>query len=184
MNPLDALAYLKAEVPSDDPAPVMAVDGDDAPVLRKLGGGLLVAYLVDEGDHFAYVQGRDLRAAGLDDERLHARAVANLANAAEGRVKLQRHGEVSVLFFDGHFEASLMLLDDLWDHSLREAHGGRPAVAAPARDVICFCDSSSTEGLAELRAVIARVWPGGDHLLSDRIFERKDGRWRVRDPLS
>jgi hypothetical protein len=57
-------------------------------------------------------------------------------------------------------------------------------VAAPARDVICFCDSSSTEGLAELRAVIARVWPGGDHLLSDRIFERKDGRWRVRDPLS
>src|SRR5215467_4423981 len=106
VNPSDAIAYLKAEIPSDDPAPVVTLDEDSSPVLKKLGGGLLVAYLIDEGNRFSYVQGRDLKAAGVDAEQLHAYALANLAKLAAGRVTVRPNGPTWADFFDGNFEAS------------------------------------------------------------------------------
>jgi uncharacterized protein YtpQ (UPF0354 family) len=184
VNPTAAIAYLKAEIPGDDPAPVVTLDGESSPILKKLAGGLLVAYLIDEGNRFSYVQGRDLRAAGVDAEQLHAHAVANLAKVAAGRVTIRQNGPTWAVFFDGNFEASLILLDQLWDKSLREHHHGMPAVAIPARDILCFCDSSSADGIAELRAVIGRIWPRGDHLISNQIFQRQGGRWVPHEVLS
>jgi hypothetical protein len=42
--------------------------------------------------------------------------------------------------------SSLMLVDDIWTHGLREyAHD--PVVAIPARDVLAFCDGGVGPGL-------------------------------------
>jgi uncharacterized protein YtpQ (UPF0354 family) len=176
-SPLEALAYLKAEIPADDPGPVMEVSEQNAPVLRKLVAGILVAYVIDAGNLFSYIQGKDLVAAGIDADQLHARAVENLRRAAKGRVTIRQAGAVWALFFDGNFEASLILLDELWDRALHQYHGGRPVAAFPARDVLCFCDASSSDGILELRGVVGRVWPTGDHLLSDGLFQRKAATW-------
>jgi len=175
---LAALAYLKPEIPTGDPAPAVSLSGDDAPVLRALLPGLLTAYLVDEGDSFAYVQGRDLRGAGISQEQLHSQAVANLAELADQQLTIRENGPVSALFLDGNFEASLLLLDDLWTDRLRE-YARDPIVAIPARDILAFCDVESTAGVSELRAVVKRVWPTGDHLLSENLYRRVDGIWRV-----
>jgi hypothetical protein len=115
-SPFKAIAYVKAEVPDDDPDPVIGLDEDDAPVLKKLGHGLLVTYLVDERDRFSYVQGRDLRNAGIDEQQLHAYAVKNLEQLAEGRVTIRTAGQVQALFFDGNFEASLIAADVVVDN--------------------------------------------------------------------
>ena len=181
-SPLDAIAYLKAEVPASDPAPDLQLNADDSPVLKTLGGGLLVAYLLDEGNRFSYVQGRHLRAAHVDADELHRRAVKNLQQAADGRVTIQQSGPIWGLFFDGNFEASLILLDELWDVSLRDYHGGEPVIAVPARDVLCFSNSSSAAGIAEMRAAIERVWPTGDHLISRNIFRRRGREWVALEP--
>jgi uncharacterized protein YtpQ (UPF0354 family) len=183
-NPFQAIAYLKAEAPAGDPQSTLELDEDDSPVLKKLETGLLVAYLVDLGESFTYVQGRDLKTAGIDAAQLHAHALANLEEAADGKVTIRQNGPIWALFFDGNFEASLILLDNLWEDVLGEYHGGTPAIAVPARDVLCFCNASSTAGIAELRDVIRRVWPRGDHLLSDQIFERRGRRWVARDLAS
>jgi uncharacterized protein YtpQ (UPF0354 family) len=173
-----AVAYLKPEIPRSDPAPVLSLSADDSPVLRAFTTGLLTAYLIDEGDTFSYVQGRDLREAGIREEELHRHAVANLAELAEGKVTVRQSGPAWALFLDGNFEASLTLIDDLWTHGLRE-YARDPVVAIPTRDVLAFCDVESAAGLSELRAVVKRVWPSGDHLLSESLYRRVDGMWRV-----
>jgi hypothetical protein len=102
-SPLEAIAYLKAEVPEDDPDPVLILDEPDAPVLKVLGDGLLVSYVIDEGNPFSYVQARHLLAAGVDADQLHARAVANLEKLAEGRVTIYQNGPTWALVLDGNF---------------------------------------------------------------------------------
>jgi uncharacterized protein YtpQ (UPF0354 family) len=183
-SPLEAIAYIKGHAPAHDPAPIVQLDDENAPVLKNLGGGLLVAYLMDQGDGFAYVQGRHLRAAGIDADELHARAVANLGKLAEGRVTIRQNGPTWALFCDGNVEASLMLLDEMWDGALSAYHAGEPAIALPARDVVCFCNASSAAGVAELRAVIKRVWPQGDHLISNKLFRRRGQAWLPYEALA
>ena len=183
-SPLEALAYVKAEVPDDDPAPVLSLTAEESPVLKRIGGGLLVAYLLDEGDRFSYVQNRHLRAAGVDADQLHTHALANLGKLAKGKVTIRQNGPTWALFFDGNLEASLILLDEMWDSALRSYHSGEPVIALPARDVLCFCDASSPAGVAELRALVSRLWPEGDHLISDRLFRRRGGRWVPYDDVS
>jgi hypothetical protein len=175
---LEALAYLKPQIPSSDPAPVVSLSADDSPVMREFLPGLLTAYLVDEGDSFAYVQGRDLRLADVSEEELHRQAVANLAALADDQLTIRENGPLSALFLDGNFEASLLLLDDLWTDRLRE-YARDPIVAIPARDILAFSDVESAAGVSELRAVVKRLWPSGDHLLSENLYRRVDGRWRV-----
>jgi uncharacterized protein YtpQ (UPF0354 family) len=173
-----AVAYLKPEIPMDDPAPAVFLNADDSPILRKFAPGLLIAYLVDEGDRFSYVQGRDLRETGLGEEELHRTGVGNLAQLAESKVTIRQSGSVWALFLDGNFEASLTLVDDLWTQGLRE-YARDPVVAIPSRDVLAFCDAESAAGISELRAVVERVWPSGDHLLTANLYRRADGNWLV-----
>ena len=173
-----AVAYLKAEVPMGDPAPVVALSADDSPILRQFAPGLLTAYLVDEGDRFAYVQHRDLREAGIREEDLDRQAVANLEELADGKVTVRQNGSVWALLLDGTFDASLMVLDDLWTYGLRE-YARDPVVAIPARDVLAFCDVESRAGLMELRSVVKRVSPGADHPLSEHLYRRVEGKWHV-----
>lgn len=173
-----SIAYLKREIPASDPGPAISLSVESSPVLRKFAPGLLAAYLVDDGDRFSYIQGRDLWETGVGKDKLHIQAVANLARFADGKLRIQRSGLVWALFLDGHLEASLMLIDGLWDSSLLE-YARSPIVAVPARDVIAFCDFSSADGVSELRAIVDRVWSGGDHLLSKNLYRREDGTWRV-----
>lgn len=173
-----AVAYLKPEIPSADPRPVLSLNADDSPVLTKFASGLLTAYVVDNGESFSYVQGRDLHEAGIREEELYHQAVQNLALIAEDKVTIRQSGPIWALFLDGNFEASLMLLGDLWTSGLRE-YARDPVVAVPARDILAFCELGSTTGILELQAVVNRVWPSGDHLLTKNLYRLKDGKWCV-----
>src|SRR5213080_2033203 len=77
---------------------------------------------------------------------------------------------VFAFFMRGDFEASVILLDDLWDGESRQFVTGEYAAAIPARDMLAFCDSSSADGVAELQRIIERVQPTGDHLLTKTIY--------------
>jgi hypothetical protein len=54
-----------------------------------------------------------------------------------------------------------------------------PVVAIPARDMCAFCDAGSATGVAQLRALAARIAAGGNHLIGDKLFVRQAGRWRT-----
>jgi uncharacterized protein YtpQ (UPF0354 family) len=149
----------------------------EAPVLRDLRNGLCVAYLVDEGDHFAYVQNAQLADSQFTLEGLHECALNNLAQRARGRASIREHGPVSAVLLDGNFEASLILLDHLWDETLAHRAPTGFVVALPARDVLAFCDAASQEGIEALKGVVQRVFAGGSHLLSQSLYRRREGKW-------
>jgi uncharacterized protein YtpQ (UPF0354 family) len=82
----------------------------------------------------------------------------------------------------GDFEASLILLDQLWDEHFRQFVSGDYAIAIPARDVLAFCDDDSEEGIGELEQLFARIAPMDDHLISDKLYVRREGKLILRSP--
>ncbi len=175
-----AIAYLKAVMP-DAGTPALKVAHADEPVIRPFNHDLCVCYLVDRGSDFVYVQNRDLERDGISIERLHEIALQNLWKQTGVRpARVQPYQHIFAVLMGGDFEASLILLDQLWEHDFRQFVHGDYVAVLPARDVLAFCDSSSQEGLEELRQVIARVAPTGDHLLSQSIYIRTNGRWEAQ----
>lgn len=93
-------------------------------------------------------------------------------------MQVQPYGSIFAVIAGGNFEASLLLLDGLWERAFRQFVSGDYAVAIPSRDVLAFGDAGDAKVRVELRAVIDRVWPPGDHLRtsSRRPALRDQGR--------
>jgi hypothetical protein len=96
------------------------------------------------------------------------------------KFRVQINGLVFAVLIGGDFKASTFLLDEFWDRELREFVKGEFAAVIPARDVLDFCDTRFAEGVVELQQVIDRVWPTGDHLISNKIYVRRPTGWQVR----
>lgn len=171
-----AMPSLKLDV-TDEPGPAAELSYDDSPVLRNLGNGLLLAYIVDTGQSFEYVQNRHLSRAKATEDGLHATAMNNLLTFMGERTRMQPHSNIFAIFLDGNFEASLLLVDQLWDESLVGYAPNGFVVAASARDVLAFTDATSAAGIVELRGLVRRLFPGGDHLVSLELCKRQTGRW-------
>ena len=173
-----AIAYLKAVLP-DDGTPVLPLAHPDTPVIRPYSDELCVCYLVDRGSNFRYVQNRDLEREEIGADQLHEIGLRNLWEQTGPRnARVQPYQNIFPVLTGGDFEASLILPDGLWEQDFRQFVRGDYAAALPSRDVLAFCDSSSSQGLQELHELIARVTPTDDHLLSQKIYVRRDGRWQ------
>lgn len=158
----------------------MELSREDSPVMKNIGNGLLVAYLVDDGESFAYIQYRDLDRDGITEDQLHAIGVNNLAGlAATGNLRVAAHGNIFAAFLDGNFEASLVLVDQLWSGAFRQFVDGDYLVAIPNRDILAFCDRSSSVGRQELQQVIDRLKGSQDHPLSHQLFIRRADGWHL-----
>ncbi|HEY3147367.1 MAG TPA: DUF1444 family protein [Dongiaceae bacterium] len=173
-----AVAYLKPSLSNAEAEVVLS--GDDEPIVTDLHNGLLVVYLVDQGKHFEYVNRRHLIASGLTEAELHQTALGNLAAIVEGRgAQLRRGLDAAALVLDGNFEASLILIDWLWEDSLAHLAPNGFVVAIPARDVIAFCDAESARGIAYLRQVVQRL-EGASRPLTPMLYrrDRASRTWR------
>jgi uncharacterized protein YtpQ (UPF0354 family) len=157
--------------------PIALVRGGDAPVLKDLGNGLLVAYVVDVGARLQSVQQRRFEESGVIESDLHSYAVRNLTVLARDKLRIERHGSVFIVFLEGNFEATLILVDDLWDATLARTVSTGFVAAIPARDILAFCDVDSLEGITELRQVVARANASGDHLLTPVLYRRQGQQW-------
>lgn len=174
----NALAYLKPAMPEDG-TPSLQLDHRDSPVCKPYAEGLLVCYVVDEGTSYTYVQYRHLEVDGIDEAELHRIGLHNLVGLVRNRdTRVQPYGNVFAVLMGGDFEASLLLLDQLWDEQFRQFVRGDYAVAIPARDILSFCDSNSAEGIQELQKIISRIQPSCDHLISNQIFVRRNSKWQ------
>ena len=165
-----AIAYLMPSLPAAEAT--IEVSELDEPVISDLSNGLLVGYIVDQGDHFQYVQRRHLADANLTEAVLHQKAVDNLATLLRNKgTKIRPYGEAFAVFFGGNFEASLILIDALWDEHLAHLAPNGCIIAIPNRDILAFCDAKSSAGLEELRQIVQRV-EGGDHPITSTLYRR------------
>jgi len=54
-----------------------------------------------------------------------------------------------------------VLIDELWDGSLKQYTPNGPVVTVPARDMCAFCDAASAEGIRQLRKVAQQTTRAG-----------------------
>src|SRR5690242_19469858 len=135
-----AIACLKRALPRGEPYPEDIVPSrEHSPVLTNLNNGLFVAYLVDQVNHFQYVQQRHLDGAGLTQPELHQQSVANLRALLKKDIKVQPYGNEFAVLCGGNVEASAVLVDGLWNNALAHLAPNGFVVAIPCRDILEFC---------------------------------------------
>ena len=178
-----AIAYIK---PSTFAAPLEPAAGQRAPspaapAVYDLGNGLCIAFVVDEKESFAYVQQRHLQEEQIDLNTLHHIGLNNLRQRSKGKLSVQQHGAIHRITYDGNFDASLLLLDTIWNKKLQRMTPNGCVVALPSREVLAFCDRHSEEGIDTLEEMVNRVFDGGEHLLSPSLFYRDKGHWHLLD---
>jgi hypothetical protein len=163
-----ALPYLSPATSSEDTAPIHAWGSLDAPILRAFSRSLIVNYVIDdEPGALVYVRERDVTESGRED--LHLCAIDNLRRrVAQKKVRFEPLGaakEPSALRqakLDGQMEASLLLLDELWEEEV--------VAVVPARSTLVF--ASVSKGLDELRTHCKKT------SLSGELLVRRDKRWQ------
>ena len=166
-----AVAYLMPRLPVGDEATVELPE-PDSPVISDLKNGLLIGYVVDQEDRLQYIRRRHLIDTGMTEAKLRQNAISNLATrlGTEG-TKIQPYGDCFAVFFGGNFEASLVLVDALWDKHLAHLAPNGFVIAIPSRDILAFCDAKSETGVEQLRQIIGRV-AGGDHPITQTLYRR------------
>ena len=171
-----AIAYLKAKEsgPSADEA---CLPIGDTPVVTDLGGGLCVTYVIDRAPELVYIRNRDAAEAGLSTADIHGMAVENLAALARQRLRITPYGNIFAVMLDGNFEASLILVDSLWEKGLAHLAPRGFVAAIPARDILAFCDRGSDAGIIELGQLVERVG-AGDHMVSRALHARIGRTWQ------
>jgi uncharacterized protein YtpQ (UPF0354 family) len=107
---------------------------------------------------------------------LRQRAIRYLRSALPS---VQRHGggPCYMLTAGGNFEASLLLLNEIWDQQAKQVKGELVA-AAPSRDVVMFTGSDSPAGLAELRTAVHRIHSSGSYPVSETLLVWRHGSWQ------
>jgi uncharacterized protein YtpQ (UPF0354 family) len=153
--------------------PEVSLPAQEGPVLTMLGSsGLLVGYVVDGGTHFQYVQRRHLLAERMSEADLHRCALVNLAVLLkDGAAEVHPCADCFVVVFDGNWEASLLLVDDLWDRQLAHLAPNGFVAVVPNRNILAFCDLKTPEGPLQLRRIIQSVG-AGDHPISTALYYR------------
>ena len=179
MSIAEAIAYLKADVPDDDAGETILVPDDEFPAHLSLGNGLTCFYLMEKGEKFEYVLSGRLQEHAETIESFHRTAVANLASLAAANLSVRSYQDIYVALMGGNFEASLLLVDELWDEVYSHVVENDFVAVIPQRDILAFCDSESEVGKAQLAETIARIWPSEDHPLSDKLYRRVNRQWEV-----
>lgn len=179
MSIANAIAYLKTEVPDDDPGETVLVADAEFPAHLSLSNGLTCFYLLDKGDHFEYVLSGQVAEHAETIESLHGKAVANLASLASANLVVRSYQDIFVALMGGNFEASLLLVDELWDEIYSHVVENDFVAVIPQRDILAFCDSRSKVGKAQLFETIARISSTEDRLLSDKLYRRVDRQWKI-----
>jgi uncharacterized protein YtpQ (UPF0354 family) len=112
---------------------------------------------------------------GLSREELRSLAVANLKRVLP-KIEMGRVGDVALMSAGGNYEASLLLIDDIWSSGQIQVNGDI-VVAIPTRDTLLVTGSRSRSGLKLVRELTAKFKAQGPYELTDTLFRYRDGRF-------
>ena len=147
------------------------------PVQMNLNDKLHIEFLMDKGSLYQYIVKEFLDKSGLSLEELLKNSINNLWTKIENGLKLMPVGNVKGLIIGGDFEASLFIIDDIWDRTFFDESKGDIIVAIPARDMIIFGYSKIDSTVQELENIVEQTWKSGDHLITKQLYIRQNSEW-------
>jgi uncharacterized protein YtpQ (UPF0354 family) len=134
---------------------------------------LVIVYAVDDPTRTRYIlSGENI---GVGRGELRALAIENLKRILP-KVEMRGDGEVYVMSAGGDYDASLLLIDDIWSGGQVKVNGDI-VVALPARDVLVVTGSRSRAGLKRVREFAAKYAAQGPYALSDTLFVYRNGQF-------
>lgn len=156
------------------------LDSDELVSATALGD-VHVVFAVDLPGRNLLVSTGMMRSWGMDLERLHRRALANLD--AEGGLPIKRVEKLPWLYVidaDDGYAASRVLLHWRWRELAIEL--GSPVILGmPTREVVVFTASREPEKLEQLRETVETVERYQGHPVSAQLFEWTPRGWRGFD---
>ncbi len=169
--------FVRAGIPERDGPSRWARDRA-APVMDPLVGSLIVVYAFDRDDGFHPIAHHDLDRLGIDQATLAAAATDNLINRMAALQLLERPDGCGMVRLDGHLEASVILVPQLWS-DIAEILAEEVLVAVPAPDIVLFCGAGDGPAGRALRAARDRALAVGDHALTKDVLRFAAGWWQI-----
>ena len=154
-------------------------DGSEGGVehlFEELNAELVVLYAYDLPTSIRYLKPGDLDSLDVVRDELRELACENLvARLPEVHIEpVDEH--VWSVTADGYYDASLLLLDEVWNRP-ELALPGELVVALPARDMLFATGSDDELGVQGLRTAARRIAAEAPYRLTDVLFVRRDGRF-------
>jgi len=148
-----------------------------APVHEDYNGELTILYAEDREKGIAYLTDEVLAKAGLKRAELRALAVKNLA-ALIPAIEAHELQGTFMITAGGDYEASLLLLDDLWTGQyVAPKVKGEVVVAIPARDILLVAGSEDAAGLSLIQGYARKVHAEASYALTPQLFVRRGGKF-------
>ena len=135
-----------------------------------------IFFYYDKGENFAVAQTKHIEALAWTDEKLLRTGIKNL-DEINKTIEISKINGIYHISGAENFEASLLLISELWEMILSDYCQNGFIATIPSRDVLAVCDKNDKFALNKLIAIVEKVWPLGNHLLTKRLFERKDNKW-------
>jgi uncharacterized protein YtpQ (UPF0354 family) len=139
----------------------------------RFNNELVIVYAQDDPNRMRYLTTQE--DFGLSREELKSLAIANLKRVLP-KIEMRSVGDVSLMSAGGNYEASLLLIDDIWSSGQIQVNGDI-VVAIPTRDALLVTGSRSRSGLKLVRELTAKFKAQGPYELTDTLFRYRDGRF-------
>jgi uncharacterized protein YtpQ (UPF0354 family) len=134
---------------------------------------LVIVYAEDDPTRMRYLTSDE--DIGIARAELRKRAVDNLRRILP-KIEMQGDDHVLMVSAGGDYEASLLLIDEIWSGGQLKVNGDI-VVAIPARDVLLVTGSHDRSGLKRMREAAAKLVAQGPYGLTDALFVYRNGRF-------
>jgi uncharacterized protein YtpQ (UPF0354 family) len=147
----------------------------DGFVYEDYNDDLAIVYAVDNPANFSFLTQKGLEKSNIPREKLHDIAINNL-NKKLPNIELHSGPLVSMITAGGNFEASILLLDNVWTGQ-DLPYQGNIVIAIPARDVLLLADAKNPEAISKLREMVKKSMDNSSYTLTDQLFIYKNGKF-------
>lgn len=188
----NVIAYLRYFVPVgkwiDPDLEMVSVDlggaSQESPACSAAHVGFIVLYVNDTGNSLNSVTLSMVNKLEVTPRELYKAGLKNLNTHVYEKVKTgiqisqSKDGHYYRMALDGDFDASLLLLDRVWNNlQLRKLTPNGTVVAIPNRGSLLFCDAGQSDSIQIMQSKAKQLATGSDWAITERLFIRRHHRW-------
>jgi len=144
-------------------------------VYENYNSELFIFYAHDTEHTINYLTKEDLGTVDISFENLREKSISNLSET----LSIEKHGDDGnfMLVAGGSYEASAILLD-IWNKENFPVDGNI-VIGIPSRDLLVITGSNDSKNLHKMFDLIENINQTGDHIVSNKLFEFKEGMFEV-----
>lgn len=149
-------------------------DQESQPIYIQYNSSLYIFFAEDTPRTISYLSSKCFKELGLTVEELKNISLDNLARY---EYTISGGSKIYMITAGGYCESSLILLN-IWNKEIF-AVKGEIVIGIPSREIVLVTGSKDSEGLHKVYDLVKEINDAGDHLVSDKLYEYKDGKFEV-----